>query len=56
MKTLIFLPLIAFASPALSHSGAHIHPHEASSWLPVVLGLTAIAGATALAYARSSRK
>lgn len=56
MKTLTLLPLIAFASPALAHSGAHIHPHEVSSWLPVVLGLTAIAGASVLAYAQNRRK
>ena len=56
MKTLTLLPLIAFAPPALAHSGAHIHPHEVSSWLPVVLGLTAIAGASVLAYAQNRRK
>jgi len=56
MKTLTLLPLMAFASPALAHSGAHIHPHEAASWLPLVLGLTAIAGSSVLAYARSGRK
>ncbi|WIY26134.1 hypothetical protein [Parasedimentitalea psychrophila] len=56
MKNLTLLPLLAFASPALAHTGAHIHPHEAAGWLPLVLGLTAIAGASILAYARSSRK
>ena len=56
MKTLTLLPLMAFASPALAHSGAHIHPHEAGSWLPLVLGLTAIVASSVLAYARSTRK
>ncbi len=56
MKTLTLLPLMAFASPALAHSGAHIHPHEAASWLPVVLGLMAIVGSSVLAYARNASK
>lgn len=56
MKTLTLLPLLAFAAPALAHTGAHIHPHQAAGWLPVILGLTAIAGSSLLAYARSRRK
>lgn len=56
MKTLKLLPMLTFAAPALAHTGPHIHPHEASSWLPLILGLTAISGAAVLAYVRSSRK
>ena len=55
MKTLSLLPMLTIASPALAHGGAHIHPHAANSWLPLVLGLAAILGAMALAYARKTR-
>ncbi|WP_164860743.1 hypothetical protein [Parasedimentitalea marina] len=55
MKTLSLLPLLAFASPALAHGGAHLHPHAANSWLPVVLGLAVILGAATLAYIQRNR-
>ena len=45
------------ASPALAHSGAHLHPHDGASWLAVVaaLGVLALAGGLALARARGRK-
>ena len=56
MKT-IALTLFALtaAAPALAHSGAHLHPHAAAGWLPLVLALAATGGAMAYAYARSRK-
>jgi len=55
MKSLSLMPLLTIASPALAHDGAHLHPHAANSWLPVVLGLAAILGAATLAYIQRNR-
>lgn len=40
--------LMATAAPALAHSGAHLHPHEANSVLPLIAGVGVIAGAAVL--------
>ena len=44
--------LLATATPALAHSGAHLHPHEANSALPLLAGIGVIAGAVVLALLR----
>lgn len=51
------LTLIALfaAAPAFAHGGAHIHPHEAVGWLPLVLMLAAAGGGAAYAYARGRK-
>lgn len=36
------------ASPALAHSGAHLHPHGAGNWLTVALALGLIVLAAVL--------
>ena len=48
------LTALTAAAPALAHDGAHLHPHEAAGWLPLVLALAAT-GAAAYAYARSRK-
>lgn len=40
------------ASPALAHSGAHLHPHGAGNWLTVALALGLIAVAAAIFIVR----
>ncbi|MFY0635092.1 MAG: hypothetical protein JXQ91_14860 [Vannielia sp.] len=42
------------AGPALAHSGAHLHPHEANSALPLMAALAVIvaAGFAALLWSR----
>lgn len=50
--TRMLVPAFALtASPALAHSGAHLHPHGAGNWLTVVLALGVI-GLAALLMAR----
>ncbi|MGH1415228.1 MAG: hypothetical protein ACRBB0_17190 [Pelagimonas sp.] len=44
MKYLPFLVL--FASPAVAHEGAHVHPHDGGMWLGVV---AVLAGAALIA-------
>lgn len=42
----VLTPLVpmAFAAPALAHSGTHLHPHADSPlWWPVAAGVLAIA-------------
>ncbi len=51
---LTLITLVA-AAPALAHGGAHLHPHEAAGWLPLVLVLAAFGGAAVCAYARSRK-
>ncbi|MDA7427995.1 hypothetical protein PGB28_05965 [Primorskyibacter aestuariivivens] len=36
------------ATPALAHSGAHLHPHGSGDWLTVALALGLIALAAAI--------
>lgn len=51
--TRMLAPALALTStPALAHSGAHLHPHGAGNWLTVVLGLAVVALATALMVRR----
>ena len=35
------LPAILFATPALAHPGAHVHPHGGDIWLIAALVLVA---------------
>lgn len=50
--TRMLVPAFALtASPALAHSGAHLHPHGAGNWLTVALGLGLI-GLAAVLMAR----
>ena len=46
-------PLVLFASPALAHSGAHMHPHGVEGW---VVGLAIIAVAGTIAAVARARK
>lgn len=51
MKKLALLPLVLSASPALAHSGPHLHPHADSvSWLPLLAGTLAIGTAALIAW------
>ena len=39
-----YLPFSLFlASPALAHSGPHLHPHDGAGWLAVGAGLAVLA-------------
>jgi hypothetical protein len=49
------LTALSAAAPALAHDGAHLHPHQAASWLPFVLMLAAATGGAAFASARSRK-
>lgn len=53
MKTLI-APLLTFAAtPALAHSGIHIHPHaDDASWLPLLFWGLLTAAVASLIWAR----
>ncbi|MBY6048218.1 hypothetical protein KUV47_01545 [Vannielia litorea] len=42
--------LLATATPALAHSGAHLHPHEANSALPLMAALAVIVAAGFAAF------
>ncbi|MGY3438354.1 MULTISPECIES: hypothetical protein [unclassified Marinovum] len=44
--------LFLTASPALAHSGAHLHPHGAGNWLTVALALGLVAVAATLMVLR----
>lgn len=46
MKYLLPIMALPLATPALAHSGAHLHPHGAETWLTAVavLGAAAYAG------------
>ena len=48
MRPSAFL-LTIVAVPASAHPGAHVHPHDGSSWLLIVAALGAIAVAARLA-------
>ncbi len=59
MKSATTLGLILMAAPALAHTdaGLHLHPHVsdgASAWVPVALGMAAIATAIALFAGRAA--
>ncbi|MGV6803587.1 MAG: hypothetical protein ACWA49_05215 [Ruegeria sp.] len=43
MKHLASLPFALMAAPALAHDGPHLHPHDAGTWLTLVL-LLAVGG------------
>ena len=51
MTRLLAPALTLAASPALAHSGAHLHPHGAGNWLTVALALGLVA-VTAVLMAR----
>ena len=36
-RLLFVVSALSAASPAFSHSGAHLHPHEAAAWAPAAL-------------------
>ncbi len=55
MKKLLALTTTLTASPALAHQGAHLHPHEAAHWLPLVLGLAALAGTAVYFHVRGRK-
>lgn len=40
------------ANAAFAHSGEHLHPHDAGSWLAMALAACTVAGTMALAYTR----
>ena len=46
---------LTWASAAMAHPGAHVHPHDGAHWLTLVsaLGVIAVAGGLALAKHRS---
>ncbi|WP_343211901.1 hypothetical protein QEZ52_21795 (plasmid) [Aliisedimentitalea scapharcae] len=48
------LPILSTlaASPALAHSGAHIHPHEAVTWIAVILAAMTVGGTMTLVHIR----
>ncbi|MGY9045652.1 hypothetical protein P775_00235 [Puniceibacterium antarcticum] len=53
------LVFTAFASPALAHTGDHLHmhPHDGAGWLTIVaaLGVIALAGRLVLARVRGRK-
>ncbi|ASM71417.1 MULTISPECIES: hypothetical protein [Roseobacteraceae] len=59
MKSLTTLGLSLLAAPVAAHTdaGLHLHPHVsdgAGAWVPVVLGMVAIAAAIALTAGRAA--
>jgi len=59
MKNCFALAAVAltWASAAMAHPGAHVHPHDGAHWLTVVsaLGLIAVAGGLAAARLRARK-
>ncbi|WP_417724303.1 hypothetical protein [Salipiger sp.] len=55
MKILSLTLAALAATPALAHSGAHLHPHDGASWLVIAaaLGVVALAARMALVRARA---
>ena len=45
------------ATPALAHSGNHLHPHGAGNWLAICLSLVAVgvAGVVAVSHFRGRK-
>ncbi|AUQ64215.1 peptidase M23 [Phaeobacter inhibens] len=48
----LFSLLLLIGSPALAHSGAHVHPHGAETWLLAALVATVIIGCASLLWRR----
>ncbi len=48
---------LVWATSALAHPGAHVHPHDGAHWLALVsaLGLIAVAGGLAFGKIRSRK-
>jgi zinc transporter ZupT len=46
---------LVWASSAMAHPGAHVHPHDGAHWLALIsaLGLIAVAGGLACAKTRA---
>lgn len=59
MKNGLALAAVAllWASAAMAHPGAHVHPHDGAHWLAIVsaLGLIAVAGGLAFVKTRSRK-
>ncbi|GLO72049.1 hypothetical protein MACH17_35660 [Phaeobacter inhibens] len=48
----LFSLLLLIGSPALAHSGAHVHPHGAETWLLAAFVATVIIGCASLLWPR----
>ncbi|MBO6884015.1 MAG: hypothetical protein JJ869_10605 [Marivita sp.] len=48
---------MVWATSALAHPGAHVHPHDSAHWLALVsaLGLIAVAGGLAFGKIRNRK-
>lgn len=46
------IPLFLLATPAVAHSGPHLHPHGGGAWLLIVSLLALVGGAVWAARAR----
>jgi uncharacterized PurR-regulated membrane protein YhhQ (DUF165 family) len=59
MKNGLALVLVSltWASAAMAHPGAHVHPHDGAHWLALVsaLGLIAVAGGLAFGKIRKRK-
>jgi hypothetical protein len=53
MRPLTAFAAIIAASPALAHPGAHLHPHGAGNWLPLIIGSSLVAAAALFALMKS---
>jgi hypothetical protein len=47
---------LVWASSALAHPGAHVHPHDGAHWLAIVSALGLIAVAGGLAFGKIRRR
>ena len=52
MKHVLLILGTLAASPALAHSGAHIHPHGAVTWIALILAATIVGGTMTLVQIR----
>ncbi|AUR05386.1 hypothetical protein PhaeoP72_03459 [Phaeobacter inhibens] len=52
LRPALFTLLLLIGSPALAHSGAHVHPHGAETWLLAALVATVIIGCASLLWRR----
>lgn len=52
MKHAISILAMLAASPAFAHSGAHLHPHGAVTWIAVTLAALTVGGTMALVHVR----
>lgn len=55
MKPTIAALATVTATPALAHSGAHLHPHGSGNWLIVVLAAVTVGGTLAFAHFRGRK-